>query len=244
MLIDIHCHLLPGLDDGCRDLDEALTCIRRLGRAGYGGAICTPHIVPEEYPRNEPGLIRAQTQALRQALADARLPFEVWPGAELRLAADVTAWMGVYGAPTLADSNVVLCDFWDPSWPAWVNQSLRWLLDQHCQPILAHPERLPARRDLDRRLTELADMGVWFQGNFVCLTGAEGAEADRLTRAWLEARRYQFMALDTHRPDTLGVRLDGLALLAAEFGPEALAELSDAAPRRLILSARAKPSGP
>jgi protein-tyrosine phosphatase len=243
-LIDIHCHLLPGIDDGCRDLDDSLACIRRLIQAGYAGSICSPHIVPAEFPLNDPPFIAAQVEFLRQAVAEAKLPYKLWPGAELRLSDDVVAWMGVHGVPTLADSNCVLCDFWDPFWPAWVNKSLRWLLDQHCQPILAHPERLPIRRDLDRRLEELARMGVWFQGNFACLTGSEGADADRLVRQGLEMRRYQFMALDVHRPDTLGVRLDGLAVVAAEFGPELVAELAGAAPQRLILSRDAADQSP
>jgi len=113
--------------------------------------------------------------------------------------------------------------------------SLRWLLEHHYQPILAHPERLPAGRDLDRRLDGLAEMGVYFQGNFACMTGTEGADAGRIVRQLLDERRYTFMALDVHRPDTLDPRLDGLALVGAELDPQAVTELTDAAPRRLIL---------
>ncbi len=232
--IDIHSHLLPGVDDGCADLEQSLACVHRLMEAGFVGSICTPHIYPEIFPDNKPTNIAQWTRQLRQALADNGVDYPIWSGGELRLLPDSVSWMQEHGVPTLAESRCVLMDFWEKKWPRCVEETMRWLLDNGYQPILAHPERLPATPDLDKRLMALEAMGVWLQGNFRCMTGEEGYHADRLVRHLLQGGRYKLMAMDMHRPETLEGRLDGLQLVAAEFGQGTLEQLAITAPRELI----------
>ena len=69
--MDIHSHLVPGIDDGCRTLDESLTCIRRLKEIGFVGTICTPHYWPRLFPENLPVQIAEKTELLRAALGRA-----------------------------------------------------------------------------------------------------------------------------------------------------------------------------
>ena len=140
--IDIHSHLLPGIDDGCASLDESLESVRRLIAAGYRGSICTPHIWPEKYAGNKTGHIEAWTKQLQLQIWDTGLDYQVWPGGELRLFEGMIDWMKQRGVPTLAGSRCVLLDYWDNDWPKWTNECFRWLLDEGYQPILAHPERL------------------------------------------------------------------------------------------------------
>ena len=78
-------------------------------------------------------------------------------------------------------------------------------------------------------------MEVRFQGNVRCLTGEDGLLADHRVRQFIRERRYQFMALDMHCPDTLEGRLEGLQLLSEEFREERLDHLTVEAPQRLIL---------
>ncbi len=235
--LDIHSHLLPGVDDGCADEDESLACVTRLIEAGFTGTICTPHIYPEIFPDNKPVNISQWTRQLRQRLADSGVTYPIWSGGELRLTPNCVSWMQEHGVPTLAESRCVLMDFWEEKWPRCVESTIRWLLDNRYQPILAHPERLPALTDLDRRLAALEQMGVWLQGNFRSMTGEEGYHADRLVRHLLEGGRYRLLAMDMHRPETLEGRLDGLQLVAAEFGQAAVDELTFEAPRKLIFGA-------
>ncbi len=232
--IDMHSHLLPGIDDGCADLEQSLAAVRHLIAAGYGGSICTPHIWPTVYT-NAPDHIRAWTIQLQQQIRVAGLSYTVWPGGELRLFEGAVEWMKQHGVPTLADSKCVLVDFWEDEWPNWTGDCFRWLLDGGYQPILAHPERLRPMADLDEQLKQIAAMGVWFQGNFACMTGEEGIHADRRVRQFLRAGRYRFMALDMHRPATLEGRLDGVKLLEEEFGTEMLDRFIVEAPRKYIL---------
>ncbi len=233
--IDIHCHLLPGIDDGCRDSDESRECIRRLKAAGFVGSICTPHMWPDAFPANTPENIRAMVARFDEELRDAGIDYRVWPGGELRLFEGVIPWLEKNGVPTLGDSNFVLVDFWDKQWPRFANAAFEWLIKNKYQPILAHPERIPASlSELDKKLREVEEMGVLLQGNARSFTGGEGMAAGQIVRMLMQQNRYAFLAMDMHRPESLNSRLDGLALAEVEFGQKAVDYLIIQAPRRIV----------
>ncbi len=233
--IDIHSHLLPGIDDGCVTLDETLAAVRLLLEAGFCGSICTPHIWPERFPQNTPQHVAAWTRRLQSQVREAGLDYDLWPGGELRLSEGAVAWMGEHGVPTLAASRCVLTDHWEDSWPDWIDGTLAWLLQEGYQPILAHPERVPPSETLDARLRKLADMGVWMQGNLRSMTGEDGYHADRRVRELLKEQRYAFMAMDVHGPLCLPGRLDGIKFIEEEFGRDLVDRLTIDAPRESIL---------
>src|SRR5687767_14764730 len=95
--VDIHSHLLPGVDDGCADADESLACVRRLKAAGFVGSICTPHIYPAMFPENRIDNIRGWVAALQRRIDTAGLDYRVWAGGELRIADDMIEWMRDHG---------------------------------------------------------------------------------------------------------------------------------------------------
>lgn len=234
--VDIHSHLLPGIDDGCRDMEDCFESIRRLKAAGFVGSICTPHVIPHMYPSNTPTHIRAWTHQLEQKLQEAGVEYRVWPGGELRLFNGVTDWLKQHAPPTLADSRFVLVDFWENKWPRWVLPAFDWLLNQDYQPILAHPERLGCADALEKHVGTLRRMGVRLQGNFRCMTGEEGYQPSQWVRRLLDDNSYDFLAMDMHRPDGLDGRFDGIGLVEVEFGKTLLDRLTIDAPRKMILS--------
>jgi protein-tyrosine phosphatase len=233
--VDIHSHLIPGIDDGCAVMEEAIACIEQLKSAGYVGSICTPHLWPQLYPLNTPQQVKLLCQHLSEDLAAAGVEYRIWPGGELRLFDGVIEWMERYGVPTLADSRCVLTDFWDQKWPRWFVKPFRWLIERKYQPIFAHPERVAASFNHPEMLDELRQMGVWLQGNFRCFTAEEGYHADRIVRQLMGEGKYNLLALDMHKPDTLPGRLDGIALASREFGADVVERLTNAAPRKLVL---------
>ena len=233
--IDIHSHLLPNIDDGCKSDDESLTCVRKLKDAGYIGTICTPHIWPEAFPQNLPMQVRAWAGRFSDLLEDMGIDYQIWPGGELRLFDGVIPFIEKHGVPTLADSRYVLVDFWDKQWPKWANKTFEWFLNHKYRPILAHPERIPDQRgDLDDRLREVEQMGVLLQGNARSLTNGEGIPASMILRKLLREERLHFFALDMHRPDTLNQRFDGMSLLEVEFGDNLHNHFTITAPRVIV----------
>ena len=249
--IDIHSHLIPGVDDGCADLDESLACVRRLIEAGYVGSVCTPHLWPAAYPWNTPRRVAEEVADLRAVLAAQGLTYTLWQGGELRLDPHTVSWMQEQGVPTLAGSRCVLIDFWENYWPAYADEAIGWLLSEGYQPVLAHPERIGIDDD-ERWLAELrrwtspeqrggrggrggrGRRGLLLQGNLRPLVGGDGPTAARRGRTLLGQGAYAVLALDMHRPDTLEERLAGLTAAATLITPAEVDRLTIEAPRELL----------
>ncbi|MBX2851300.1 MAG: hypothetical protein KTR15_06105 [Phycisphaeraceae bacterium] len=234
--IDIHSHILPSIDDGCATVEESLQSVRTLIEHGFVGTICTPHCWPNNFPHITPAHIKAWRDALAQEIEKAGLPYQLWTGGELRIYPDAVQWMQANGVPTLADSPYVLCDFWEPRWQDWIDETLDWLLDNGYTPILAHPERSPTHDNFEAHLDRIMDKGVLLQGNLRCFTGEEGHYPDQAIRQYMTEGRYTLLALDMHRPAVLQGRLDGIAIASEEFGEERINAMLDSEVRRLLFS--------
>lgn len=235
-LIDMHSHVLPGIDDGCRTPLESLHCVRALIEAGFVASICTPHVWPEQFPANTKANIEVWTQSLQREIDRAGLEYQLYTGGEIRLHAKVIEYWQARHVITLAGSRCVLVDFWEPDWPTWVDDAFDWLLEHDYQPILAHPERLGDYEDIDQRLAELKNKGVLLQGNCNPMTGEDGYLPDMRIRQWLAEGRYDLLGLDMHIPETLPSRLDGMMLIREELGDQMVVDLIERAPRRIVFS--------
>lgn len=234
--IDIHSHILPGIDDGCTTVNESLESIRALKEYGYVGTICTPHCWPKSYPHITPAHIKAWRDALMEEIDKAGLEYQLWTGGELRIYPNAIQWMKQHGVPTLADSRYVLCDFWEPKWRDWIDETIEWLIAEGYTPILAHPERSPTRNTYEEHLDRLVEQGVLLQGNLRCFTGEEGHYPDQTVRQYMNEGRYTLLALDMHRPDALQGRLDGIAIASKEFGEDKINAMIDQEVRNLIFT--------
>ncbi len=234
--IDIHSHMIPGIDDGCETIEESIASIEMLKGAGYVGTISTPHLWPDMFPDNTPANIKRWTEALISDLANRGIEYALWDGGELRLFNGVIDWLKAQGVPTLGDSRYVLVDFWEATWPKYVDQGLDWLMAEGFQPILAHPERIGIA-DLDmlvKHLDEATARGVLLQGNFRCMTGEDGYLQDQRVRQFLTEKRYWLMAMDMHRPDALPSRLDGMQMVVQEYGQQTVDLMTIDRPRVIL----------
>jgi len=122
--IDLHSHVLPGIDDGCTVLQDSLTCVRELMTHGFVGTVCTPHMCVDEYPENTPANVARFVETLQQQLHDADIDYPLWAGGELRLADETVSWLEEYGAPTLGPGRYVLTDYWGIQWPDSADQAI------------------------------------------------------------------------------------------------------------------------
>ncbi len=194
------------------------------------------------FPGNTPQRIAELVSQLRQVLASHQLDYELWEGAEVRLAEDTLQWFRRVGVPTLGPSRCVLVDHWGHDWPAYAQGVIDHLLQEDYQPILAHPERMCLEPETWEPLIDrLLDQGVWLQGNFNSFAGGEGQRAVRWLEQLLASGQIRVMALDMHRPHSLVGRLTGLAEFAQQFGQERLTTMIAEQPRA-ILAHQASPS--
>jgi protein-tyrosine phosphatase len=196
-LIDLHCHLLPGLDDGAATLADSLAMARMAAADGVGVIACTPHIARGVYD-NDGATIRARVEQLQSALDAAEIPIALVVGADAHIAPDFVAGLRSGAIPSLNDTRYVLVEPPHHFMPPMLEEFFAGLLSAGYVPVLTHPERLTwlsRRYDVMRRLF---DLGVWMQITAGALLGEFGAGprfwAERMLRDGLG----HILATDAH----------------------------------------------
>lgn len=230
--IDVHAHFLPGIDDGCRDDAEALECLRTLVANGYDRAFCTPHWEFEGFRTLDE--VAGRVARLQEVVTRAGVPMELRPGGELRLSVNMAEELRATGIPTYGHAGrYVLIETWAARWEPWKTRAVEWLQKQGLTPILAHPERMPVLRGNPQWIEELARMGLKFQGNLGPLGGGDSADIVALAERYLQEGRYFILGTDTHRPNTLAIRMTGLQRAEALVGQAVLQQLTAENPGKL-----------
>jgi tyrosine-protein phosphatase YwqE len=236
--VEVHSHLLPAVDDGCRTLEESVACARKLVGAGYTHAFCTPHVLPQ-FPQNTIDGIAAGVQRLQRRLNSDGVPLVVMPGGELTLARSNNPWLPrreevvTYGLR----GRWVLFDFWesDPrtTWER-LEREVGHLRSLGFELICAHPERAPAIQREPALLDRIAALGVRLQLNSWCLCDAPGTPTRDLAQRWLREGRYWITGMDIHGLEGMGPRLAGLVAAGEIVGSERLEALLGARARELM----------
>jgi protein-tyrosine phosphatase len=232
--IDVHCHFIPNLDDGCQSIAESLSCLRMMVAAGYSRIFCTPHCGSMEFTDLSTAEVAERVRSLQGHVDAAGLPIQLRAGGELRLSPYLAEDLPEGSVPTYGHAGkYVLADLWEPDWPAWASRAIEWLQARGHTVIIAHPERMPYLREDAARIDELAQLGVLFQGNLGPLAGADAADIVANARRYLEQGRYFMVGTDGHRPQHLATRLAGLRVVEELAGREKLLELTVTNPGRL-----------
>jgi protein-tyrosine phosphatase len=224
-VIDLHCHLLPGVDDGPRTWDEALALGVRLAEEGVTLVVATPHVFLERYPNPEPERIRASVEQLNRALAG-RL--RVVSGAEVRIVPELRAWAARLRpswtegdrALLLNGAPYVLLEFPPEIIPPGVERLFFDLLTAGVRPILAHPERNAMVRRRPEQLRRFVESGCVVQVDAPSLVGDHGREAQRVAAEWIAAGWVHVVASDAHglrtRPPKLRRAWESIARTCGE----------------------------
>lgn len=232
-MIDLHCHALPGVDDGAPTLAVALEMLARAAADGTGAAVLTPHVRPEDGPERD-RLHREGFEVLRSAATAAGLEMALHLGAEVGFRfglAEVAAWPSV----GLAGTRFVLVDLAPGPLSPGLEQGFFELRTAGYRPILAHPER---QRELVRspeRLERLREQEVLVQLDAGSLTGRFGRRARAAVEEFLGRGWVDYVASDGHdlerRPMDLGPARRQLVAVAGEDEVERLLEDN---PQRLL----------
>jgi protein-tyrosine phosphatase len=232
--IDVHCHFLPQLDDGCVSVDESLTCLRMMVAAGYDRIFCTPHCGAAEFTDLRPGEVAERVRELQGYVDAAGIPIRLKPGGELRLSHDLMDGLLPADVPTFGHAGrYVLADIWEHDWPDWAGACVAWLQKLGYMVILAHPERMEVLRHDPAFIDHLAGLGLLFQGNLGPLGGGDSDDIVRLSRRYLTEGRYFMVGTDGHRSNHMTHRINGLRVIEELMGREKLEMLTVRNPMRL-----------
>jgi protein-tyrosine phosphatase len=217
-VIDLHCHILPGIDDGAGDLSISLDMARAFVADGVTHVACTPHILPGLYHNSGPQ-IRDAVRQLQGVLAAEGIALQLVPGADNHVVPDFVAGLASGHLLTLADTRYVLVEPPHHVPPPRLEEFFFGILAAGYVPILTHPERLSwigGHYDAVRRL---AGAGVWMQITAGSLSGAFGRNARYWAERMLDEGHVRILATDAHdtrrRPPNLS---EGRDLAAARVG--------------------------
>lgn len=197
-MIDIHCHILPSIDDGARSMEESVAMARMAVASGVTGIVTTPHFlgVPESLELM-PELL-AKLRKLHRACRAAGLELELYPGAEI-LCVDETVRLAEQGRlPTLSDGRYVLTEFrFDESWD-FMDLTLDSIRRCGYAPVVAHPERYGAIQHDPRRIRRWFERGYVIQVNKGSVLRAFGTRVRDTAMAMLQDGTVHTIATDAH----------------------------------------------
>ncbi len=196
-LIDIHCHILPGIDDGAPDWQEALAMARMAANDGIRTIVATPHQLGG-YADNRPATIRARCTQFQQLLQQQGIPLRVLPGADVRIEPELAALLRKGDVLTLADNGrYVLVELpHETFFP--LDTLIRQLVAIGVRAILSHPERNRAILRRPALVPELFAAGCLMQVTAGSLMGSFGPGIRQFAERLVVEGWVHFVATDAH----------------------------------------------
>ena len=230
-MIDLHSHILPGLDDGSRTVEDARALARRAAEDGVTAIAATPH-VRSDYPTRAEEMERGVSRLREDFLAEG-IDVEVLPGGEIDLGMLASLDDDGLRRFTLAQSGrYLLLEFPYTGWPAGLEETVYGLGLRGLLPILAHPERNREVQSKPERLAEAVRMGALVQLTAASLDGRIGSSSQAAANKLLELGLAHVLASDAHTPE---IREAGLAAAAEALQDDDLARfLTVEAPSAIV----------
>ncbi|AOE83151.1 tyrosine-protein phosphatase [Pseudomonas sp. TCU-HL1] len=227
-MIDLHNHLLPGIDDGAPDLETSLALARMAVQDGITHLVCTPHIHPGRYD-NTPTSIQAAREHLVNALQAQSIPLRVAAAAEVRFGMELMVGISQGSIPFLGEwqgKKVLLLELPHGEIPFGAERLVSWLLQRNIIPMIAHPERNKGFMRAPARLKPFIEQGCLLQVTAASVSGRFGLAAEELAHALLLQGVVTILASDAHnlqhRPPLLSEGMQHAARLVGEAKAEAL----------------------
>jgi protein-tyrosine phosphatase len=196
-MIDLHSHILPGIDDGAKTLDVSLEMARIAVNDGISVMACTPHIYPGMYMNDGPG-IAVHAARLQQALKDHGISLELAVGADVHLVPGLLAGLRSGAVPTLNGSRYLLLEPSHTTPPPRFEDSVFDLIASGYTPIITHPERLTWVEQHYAVFLRLIHQGAWMQITAGALTGMFGPRAKYWGERFLNEGHTHILATDAH----------------------------------------------
>lgn len=195
--VDLHSHLLPGLDDGAQTMVDSLELLQQFEGLGYKKVITTPHIMSDFY-RNTPEGIRQKLEALRQAAREHQIRIEIEAAAEYYLDEVFFEQLDRPGELLTFGDNYILFETGFINQPAILLEALFKMQSQGLKPVLAHPERYAYLQGNYPLATDLAERGAILQINLNSLTGYYSPMAKKTAERLIDDGLVRFVGSDMH----------------------------------------------
>jgi len=199
-MIDVHCRLLPGIDDGPNEWEESIAMARLAVANGITHTVATPHIHVGRWD-NDRHIIARQLSRLRECLAEAKIPLQLAMAAEVRIGVEILPLIEAGQIPylgTYQNQKVLLLELPHSHIPMGTERLVEWLLKRNILPMIAHPER---NKDVMRKLDKIRpfiELGCLLQLTAGAIAGSFGEMAQRRAVDLLNMDAVFAIASDAH----------------------------------------------
>ncbi|MDG6100084.1 histidinol-phosphatase [Alteromonas sp. ZYF713] len=221
-MIDLHSHILPGIDDGARNTEMSLAMAQQAVDAGISFMMCTPHMHWGTFD-NDMNIIEPVFKQLRRDISAAGIPLTLGWAAEVRLNEMVPVWYKTQKIPflgTLNGKKILLLELPHSHIPAGADQLIKWLIAHGVQPLIPHPERNRDVWERPEKIRWLRNLGCLFQVTAGALTGRFGEVVQDISLSMLDDNFIDLVASDTHdtkrRPNDMKEAFDLVCRQAGE----------------------------
>lgn len=199
LAVDMHSHLLPGIDDGLKTVEQSVQFIKELKELGYQKLICTPHILSDLYP-NTPQTIMPKLALVKQALADAGVDIKIDAAAEYMIDPDFAQIVDKSKKEdflTIAGDYILVEMSYLAPTPVF-EQTIFNLTMLGLKPILAHPERYSYYHSTFEQYERFKDLGCKLQVNLLSLSGGYGPGVKKTAEKLFKNEMVDFLGTDMH----------------------------------------------
>lgn len=234
-MIDMHSHILPGLDDGAKNMEETLGMVHQLHKAGFRTLLATPHVL-EGKDFLCPAEILAITDRVRECVAEAGISVEILPGAENYIFPDMAKWVSAGKLQTFGKTgNFLLIELPLSEIPQYTDQVFFELQVKGVTPVLAHPERYRGLVNEVERLLDWAKRGILFQLDLRSYNGYYGPQPKQLAELMLSNELIHVIGSDAHHvARSESIYPEALRNIKEIMGESKFQEMTQSNPRSIL----------
>lgn len=200
IMIDLHCHILPGVDDGPGTMEESLKMAREFEETGYSRVVATPHFIPKTYWTPHSEKVEEKTNLLNQILEKEGRALRLIPGMEIAMDPSIPELLDRGDVLTLAGTSYVLIEPPFQRLPIGWEEILFSVLASGYRILLAHPERCVHLINEPGLFDELVERGICLQVNWASFQGTYGSEFVRGASLLAKKGYIHCLATDSHTP--------------------------------------------
>lgn len=196
MIIDLHCHILPNVDDGAENIEETIEMLTIAAEEGISGMVATSHAEAEVGPKQSERYLKAYKKILQYIEAN-DIPIKIYYGNELYYSEGIISALKKGEAHTLNGTRYVLVEF--PIYESYyyIERGIRNLQNVGCWPIIAHVERYQALQS-EEKIRQLIELGAYIQLNASSILGKAGISTRMFCTKLLRKGLVHIVATDAH----------------------------------------------
>lgn len=233
-MIDFHSHIIFGVDDGAKKMEQSIELLKEAEKAGYTDIIVTPHYKKNRFEINK-SEVAEKIHILNNVIKENEININIHQGNEIYFAEDIVELINGGIVSTMGNSNYVLFELPWTVEPMNLQEVIFSLIENVKIPVIAHPERYEYFQNDINKVYNLMMQGVLFQINLGSISGQYGRHAKKTVKKLLKNNLVHFIGTDVHRPNTTYKNVKkSIRKLKKIISEDKIIELTYSNPKKII----------